>query len=172
MTAPDSETTRIARRYVSALERSISADAHAKSVEPPAVTAARVRISSAPPMAAPLPGLAGYRVMSPGYADISLVDPEGYRRRIADQTTYNLLFRDWSGIVDANIDQIAQGPPIGPGAVLVRGHWSETIYLLDGGKRRLITSAAIMDKYWFKWDRVCVMTHSVVEKIPMGEDWE
>src|ERR1700730_3689584 len=105
MTTPDSETIRIAREYVSALEQSISIQADgcvAEGAEPPAVTAARARIS-APPAAMPLPGLAGYRIMSPGCADIHVIDPHGYRRRIEDHTTYNHLFRDWSGIVDASL---------------------------------------------------------------------
>jgi hypothetical protein len=173
MTTPDSETTRVAREYVRALEQSISieADGCAEGVEPRAVTAARARISTPPP-ATPLRGLAGYRVMSPGYADIHLIDPAGYRRRIADHTTYNQLFRDWSGIVDANLDHIADRPPLGPGTVLLRGEGRDTICLLDGGRRRLITSSAVMDKYWFKWDRVCVMPQTLVDSIPIGEDWE
>jgi hypothetical protein len=173
MPTPDSETTRIAREYVRALEQSISiqADRCAEGTEPPAITAARARISKPPP-ATCLLGLAGYRIMSPGYADIYLIDPQGYRRRIEDHRTYNHLFRDWSGIVDASLDHIAQRPSLGLGTILLRGDRSDTIYLLDQGRRRLITSSAIMAKYWFKWDRVCVMTQTLIDRVPTGEDWE
>jgi len=148
MSSPDSSVNRIAREYLRKLEATASA------------TAKR------------LPSIAGHRVMSPGDADIYLIDPHGYRRRIANHTTYNRLFRDWSGIIDVNLRDISRRASLGPGTLLVRGDSSDAVYLVDAGRRRRISNAAVMDKYWFKWDRVSLMNQTVLECIALGIDWE
>jgi hypothetical protein len=110
--------------------------------------------------------------MSSLYADVYIVDRDGYRRRIADQETYNRLFRDWSHIIETNVDHIASTEPIGPGTVLVRGDESERIYIVDRGLRRAISGPSVMDKYWFKWERVSLMNQAVLESIVLGREWE
>ena len=147
MSSPDS-VNRIAREYLRKLE------------------------ASAATTAKPLPSLAGRRVMCPGDADIYLMDPQGYRRRIANHTTYNRLFRDWSSIIDLNLRRIAQRAALAPGTLLVRADRSDTVYLVDAGRRRRISNGAVMDKYWFNWLEVCVMLEPLVERIPMGREWE
>jgi len=148
MSSPDSSVNRIAQAYLRKLE------------------------ASAATTAKPLPSIAGRRVMRPGDADTYLMDPQGYRRRIANQTTYNRLFRDWSGIIDLNLHDIAQREALAPGTLLVRADRSDTVYLVDAGRRRRISNAAVMDKYWFNWLTVCVMREPLVERIPMGREWE
>ena len=164
---PDSETTRIARAYVDSLEKWFS-------VEDP--TQAPVLRPSSPPSARPTPAtvsdLAGCRLMSSLYTDIYLVDRDGYLRHIADQETYNRLFRDWSNIIETNVDHIALAQPIGSGTVLVRGIESDDVYIIDQGLRRLIRGRAVMDKYWFNWDRISWMNQTDLECIALGDDWE
>ena len=148
MSSPDSEVNRIAQAYLRKLE------------------------SSAATTAKPLPSIAGRRAMCPGDADIYLIDPEGYRRKIANHTTYNRLFRDWSGIIDLNLRGITQRAALASGTLLVRADCSDTVYLVDAGRRRRISNSAVMDKYWFNWLEVCVMREPLVERIPMGREWE
>jgi hypothetical protein len=123
--------------------------------------------------AVPRPDRSGQRLVCPGHAEIYLVDPDGFRRLVPNYTTYNRLFRSWSGIMDdARLADIAPRPPFSTGTVLVRGDASERIYLVDEGQRRRITSAAVMDRYWFDWARLFVVKQALIDRIPMGLDWE
>jgi hypothetical protein len=116
---------------------------------------------------------AGHRLVSPGHPEIYLIDPDGYRRRVPNHTTYNRLFRNWSGIDDeAQLDEIALGPELTTGTILVRGDASDAIYLLDQGRKRLVTDAAVMDKYWFNWSRIFAVRQAVIDRIPPGADWD
>lgn len=121
---------------------------------------------------APRPDLAGRRVVLPGYADIHLVDPEGYRRCIPNPTTYNRLFRSWDGICDEpGLARIALRRELTLATVLVRGDASGRIYLLDEGMKRLIVSHAVMDKYWFSWSLIHVVKQALVDRIHSAADW-
>jgi hypothetical protein len=116
---------------------------------------------------------AGHRLVSPGDPEVYLVDPDGYRRRIPNHTTYNRLFRNWSGIADeSRLEAIALGPDLTTGTILVRGDQSDAIYLLDQGRKRLVTDAAAMDKYWFNWSRIFSVRQGVIDRIPPAADWE
>jgi hypothetical protein len=122
--------------------------------------------------AAPRPDLAGRRLVRPGHAEIYLVDPDGYRRRVPNHTTYNRLFRNWSGITDeAGLAEIALRPQFTPGTVLFRGDACPRIYLLDEGLKRLVTDATVMEKYWFNWARLFVVKQALIDRIPVGRDW-
>src|SRR5258708_218303 len=84
----------------------------------------------------------------PGRPDVYVVDPAGYRRRVANHSTYDRLFRDWRGIVDAtDLEEMAERPPLTSASLLVRGDASALIYLLDEGRKRLIPNDAVMNKY-------------------------
>jgi hypothetical protein len=120
----------------------------------------------------PQPARSGCRLVSPGRPDIYVVDPGGYRRRIANHSTYDRLFRDWRGIADAcDLEGIAEKTPLTSGSLLVRGDASAMIYLLDEGRKRLIPSASVMDKYWFNWGRICVVRQILVDHVPAGDIW-
>lgn len=131
----------------------------------------------APPCSAserlvPRPDLAGQRIVLPGYADIHLVDPEGYRRRIPNHTTYNRLFRSWDGICDEpGLARIAVRHDFTLGTVLVRGDASGRIYLLDHGMKRLIVTHSVMEKYWFSWSLIHVVQQSLIDRIHSGAEW-
>ncbi len=170
----ESETTRIARDYLRKLQSSVPA-APAESSRP---SSQRPPPRDPPPQ----PAFSGYRVMWPGRRDVFLVDPEGYLRQVSDRPTYDRLFRDWTGIVDAWPDAMPQGAPLGPGTMLVRaastrrrgadGDARDAVYLVDRGRRRLVTSDAVMAKYWFAPDRVVSLPDTVLGSIPAGPDWE
>ena len=129
-----------------------------------------VRVATGPE---PQPERSGCRLVSPGRSDVYLVDPSGYRRRIANHSTYDRLFRDWRGIVDArDLDGMAERPPLASGSLLVRGDASARIYLLDDGRKRLIPSDTVMDKYWFNWGRICVVRQVLIDHVPTGELWD
>jgi len=109
----------------------------------------------------------------PGQPHVYLIDPAGYRRRVASHATYDRLFRDWRGIVDtSDLERLAERPPLTSGSLLVRGDASARIYLLDEGRKRFIPSDAAMDKYWFNWARICVVRQVLIDHVPLGDAWE
>jgi hypothetical protein len=111
-------------------------------------------------------------VVRPGWPDIYLVDPAGYRRRISNQATFNRLFRDWSGIIDVpDLENIAEHATLDTDTMLIQGDADETIYVLDGRCRRVLTDHSVMEKYWFNWDRVSVVRQRLVDQVPLGEPW-
>lgn len=118
--------------------------------------------------AAPRPDLNGLRVKLPNRPEIYLID-RGYRRWIPNPATYNNLFRDWNGVVvDINIDEIPLGASITSGAILARADGFAPVYLIDQGMKRWITSPAIMDQYYFAWNRVYVLPPATINSIPSG----
>jgi hypothetical protein len=120
----------------------------------------------------PQPERAGSRLVSPGRPDVYVVDPAGYRRRVANHSTYDRLFRDWRGIVDASdLDEMAERPPLTSASLLVRGDASALIYLLDEGRKRLIPNDAVMNRYWFNWGRICVVRQILIDHVPAGDVW-
>jgi hypothetical protein len=119
---------------------------------------------------APRPDLNGLRVQLPGHPEIYLIDA-GYRRWIPDAATYNNLFRDWNGVaVDIDLNEIPIGTPITSGATLARAYGTPAVYLLDQNVRRWIVSAAMMDKYYFAWDRVHELPAVVINSIRTGHN--
>ena len=122
---------------------------------------------------APRPELAGYRLVYPGQSDVYLVDPAGFRRRIPNRATYCRLFRDERGIVSTReLVEIAQRPGLATGTLLLTSDSADSIYLLDEGRKRLVTSRQVMDKYWFNLDRVSLVRKILVDVLPVGEIWE
>ena len=121
----------------------------------------------------PDPERAGCRLVIPGQPHVYLIDPAGYRRRVASHATYDRLFRDWRGIVDtSDLERLTERPPLTSGSLLVRGDASARIYLLDEGRKRFIPSDAAMDKYWFNWARICVVRQVLIDHVPLGDAWE
>ena len=122
--------------------------------------------------AAPRPDLAGYRIQIPGQPSVWLIDQQGYKRGIPNPTTYNNLFRNWSGIVaDVDANEIANGPGLDDGAVLLKGSATPSVYIIDGGKKRGITSPAVMDQYYFNWGTIVVIPDILLNAIPNGSIW-
>ena len=118
------------------------------------------------------PDLAGLRVKLPTQPQIYLIDPSGARRWVPDPTTYNNLFRDWNGVVvHIDINEIFEGTALTSGAILGRATNAAPVYLISNGVKRWITSPAVMDKYYFNWNRIYVMPPSAIDSIPSGPDW-
>jgi hypothetical protein len=121
----------------------------------------------------PRPELAGYRLVYPGETEVYLVDPAGFRRRIPNRETYARLFRDGRGVVTTReVREIAQRPDLAQSALLFSAELVDSIYLLDDGQKRLITSSQVMDKYWFNWGRVSLVRRTLVDALPNGDIWE
>jgi hypothetical protein len=131
--------------------------------------ASRRALSSAKPR----PDLAGHRLRRPGGRTVYLVDPVGHRRRTPDHLAYARLFRDGSRITDYwGLEAIVQGPSFAANTMLVRGHASETLYLLDRGRKRRIAGVATLHKYSLEPDRVFVVRQPLIDAMPCGTDWE
>ena len=122
------------------------------------------------------PELAGYKVRMTGQTPIHVIDRNGYRRLVPFPHTFMHLFKDAAVIqgtlVSDLVTEIAEGPSLDDGAILIRGMSSERIYLLDRGKKRLITSHIIMDKYDFNEDAVVVVPQILIDSVPTGDIWE
>src|SRR5256714_12884367 len=99
------------------------------------------------------PDLAGCKARVTGKTAIYVIDRRGYRRLIPFPLTFMNLFKDhevFQGVLVADgISDIAEGPALDDGAILIRGIRSEDIYLMDKGRKRLISTASTMDKYGF-----------------------
>jgi hypothetical protein len=123
----------------------------------------------------PRPELAGCKVRVTGTTPVYLIDRGGYRRLIPSPLTFLNLFQDKAMLqvlVSSSNADISEGPPLDDGAVLFRGRTSECVYLLDHGKKRLITCQAVMDKYEFSEESIIVAPQILVDAVPEGEVWE
>jgi len=123
----------------------------------------------------PRPELAGCKVRITGTTPIYVVDRKGYRRLIPFPLTFLNLFEDTAMLqvlVSSSIADISEGPPLDDGAVLLRARGSERMYLLDRGKKRLITCQSVMRKYEFSEESVIVAPQILVDAVPAGEIWE
>lgn len=124
----------------------------------------------------PRPELAGAKVRVPGKTAIYVIDRLGYRRLIPFPLTFMNLFKDIAAIRDVlvatTVADIAESAALDDGALLVRGRCSERIYLLDQGRKRLISSHAVMDKYDFDEESVVVVPQILIDAVPEGQFWE
>ncbi|HLJ29219.1 MAG TPA: hypothetical protein VKY85_21100 [Candidatus Angelobacter sp.] len=121
------------------------------------------------------PELAGCKVRIRGTTPIYVVDSKGHRRLVPFPLTFMNLFNDSAVLqvlVCSSVSDITEGPALDDGAVLLRGRSSERIYLLDHGKKRLITSQRVMEKYEFSEESAVVVPQILIDAVPDGEVWE
>lgn len=122
------------------------------------------------------PELAGLLVRKREITPIYIIDPNGYRRLVPFPSTFVNLFKDSAldeNVLDAEmVTEIAEGPPLDEGAILVRGISAESIYLLDQGRKRQITTCEVMNKYGFNEKYVVVIPQILLDAVPTGEIWE
>jgi hypothetical protein len=128
------------------------------------------------PAKATCPELAGLKVRTSGATAIYLIDGNGYRRLIPFPSTFINLFND-SALDEAllktdMVADIAEGPALDDGAVLIRAVSSESLYLMDKGKKRPIAGQRVMDKYGFCEAYVVSVPQIVIDAIPTGDAWE
>ena len=129
-----------------------------------------------PEPAIPRPELAGCKVRITGKTPIYVIDRKGYRRLVPFPHTFMNLFHDYSVfqglLISEAVSEIAEGPALEDGAILVRGMHSEDIYLMDRGKKRLVSSRRAMDKYDFNEASVVVVPQVLIDALPTGEIWD
>ncbi|HEV3040411.1 MAG TPA: hypothetical protein VHA33_21795 [Candidatus Angelobacter sp.] len=124
----------------------------------------------------PHPELAGRKARIPGTTPIYLIDRKGYRRYVSCSSTFVNLFGGAipvnSMMVAEEVGDIAIGPPLDERAILVRGASLESVYLLDKGTKKLISSSQVMNKYGF--DEKCIISvpQVLIDSVPVGEVWE
>ncbi|SRR5579859_1510213 len=88
-------------------------------------------------------------------------------------STFSKILRFTKDLVIADmVEDIAEGPALDDGALLIRGISSETIYLLDHGMKRPIASSSVMEKYGFNQHCVVVVQQILINAIPTGDVWE
>ena len=117
------------------------------------------------------PDLAGLRIKDPIGPRVYLIDDDGTKRLIPDPPTYGALFRDWNGIENvADTNTIDDGADITVGAILAKSNQFANVYLIDNGTKRRVASPAVMDKFYFAWNKIQVVPEIVLEFIPNGAD--
>jgi hypothetical protein len=116
--------------------------------------------------------LAGKRIEAAGGTAIYLVDDDGTKRYVPDVTTYNNLFRDWSGIQTLDVSTIRSGPDLTIGAYLAASSNAAgtPIYLVTNGQKRHITSGAVMDKFYLNGNAVQTVPQTTLDSLPNGPD--
>jgi len=119
----------------------------------------------------PRPDLAGLRLTPLTGGPIYLVNPEGLLQWIPNPETYNNLFKDWDGVQKIDTASLPIATALTNGAVLTRGNGSNPVYIVTNGKKRWITSPAVMDKYHFEWNHIFVVPQTLVDAIPTGGNW-
>jgi hypothetical protein len=106
------------------------------------------------------PGVPGQRIKTPTSPAIYMVDPEGRRRHILNQRTYEHFFRDWSGIITTpNAQCVYPGPDLEISFnFLARATPGTAVYFVESDgpvqEARWIPSVAVFDKYHFRWGAV------------------
>jgi hypothetical protein len=116
----------------------------------------------------------GYRVKADDDPKIYLV-MFGLRHWIPGERTYNNLFRDWSGVLrfpttDALREVIPETVSLTAGACLAKSSDRDLIYLINENRRLWVSSPAVMDKFYFDWDKVVVVPDNIISSIPLGRD--
>jgi hypothetical protein len=88
-------------------------------------------------------------------------------RQIPDPVTYKNLFIDYQRIITIpSIDNQPVGNPITEGAMLVTNGQDGNVYLLVEGGKRLISSPAVFQKFYFSTTATKVMDPSTLAGIP------
>jgi len=134
--------------------------------------------------------LVGKHIRSTGdYWTVYLIDVDGTKRRINDDLTWG-LFRDSTGIIEMDDDAIrpiTTGEDLGGGdeklfgqggrVSLARAYsWetgsftSDQIYLVERGRKRLVTSAVAMDKFGFNPNRIGQLSQRELDWMSNGPD--
>ncbi len=119
----------------------------------------------------PHPGLDGKRVKDPKYPAIYFVWRDGYKCHIPDPATYNNLFRDWSGVLKVDTEELAQiatGPPLTSGAVLARGKGTAAVFLVTNGRKHHVKNPNVMNYCWFNWSAVVEVPPVMLDFVPTG----
>ncbi len=121
----------------------------------------------------PRPDLACKRLRLPGDGNIYLVNPEGNRQWIPNTYTFNLLFRDWTGIYDdPDLNEIARTADLENGSAVIRAGGEDKVYFVTNGTKRWITSPEVMDRCNFRWPgQDTSLPPAVVDAIPTGNNW-
>lgn len=117
------------------------------------------------------PDLNGIQLRNPGNGKIYWVD-EGRIRHITNMQVYTNLFMPKTvPVIDA--ESISAGSPVNANNRLVRCGESnhrlkDRVYLLDQGRKRHISSPAVMDKNSFNWKAISNIACPALASIPDG----
>jgi hypothetical protein len=121
-------------------------------------------------------GVPGQRIKTPTSAAVYMVDPEGRRRLIPDRYTYEHFFRDWSGIITtADALCVYPGPALELAFdFLAKSSSGPAVYFADAvgnsHQARWIPSAAVFDRYHFRWGAVGVADQEWIDS-HAGPNW-
>jgi hypothetical protein len=130
-----------------------------------------IEAAAKPPVRKPHPEFAGRQFKSSGSPAVYVIDPAGYRRHIPDPATWRQLFRVQRAEVNDLITLIPAGKPLESGSFLGRASGQDAIYLIGNGRKRWITSPAVMDRYRFDWNKVVTVSTAALNAIPTGANW-
>jgi hypothetical protein len=118
-------------------------------------------------------GVPGIRIKHPSRDEVYLIDPEGFRRHIPNEATYNRLFRTRDNIQsNTTAACIKLGPPLDVTETrLVKSRESGNYYLADKPvpKSSLVTyrwivSLEVFDRYNFKSENAANVSQTQLDQ--------
>ncbi|GAA2654787.1 hypothetical protein Adu01nite_90240 [Paractinoplanes durhamensis] len=106
-----------------------------------------------------------------GMNELYLVDPNGYRRHLANEASFHVLFRSFDDIKQrADIRDIAEGPEFSADIHIASPRGSNDWFLMTDGKKNPITPAGAA-KCDFDYNNVVAVNPILVRDVPVGVTW-
>lgn len=100
----------------------------------------------------------------------------GEKKHIEDQTSFSALGYNWGNVVEVepgvlNLyrNRVAmRSDSIHPEGALIREEGTNTVYLIEGGKKKPISSLNIFNARRLNWDKVLVVDEAQMNKFQLG----
>ena len=97
----------------------------------------------------------------------------GKKKEFTSAILFEKLGYNWSDIIDVNEDEANNHPNDGkilyPDGTLIKSMDNPTVYLLESGKKRKITSAVLFKKLGYKWDEVISANPNEMKEYSLGK---
>lgn len=97
----------------------------------------------------------------------------GKRKEFASAVIFEKLGYKWNNIIIITKSEIENHPADGkvlyPDGFLIKSLDNPAIYILEGGKKRKITSAVLFEKRGYKWNDVIFLNPKEIKDYPDGE---
>ena len=110
----------------------------------------------------------GQLLKSPGKDTVFWID-HGHRRAVPNLKVLDRLFIERKLRESEKADEIPAGPHVPEDAKLVKSKKEPTIFMLDGGRKRAITSESAAKKYNFNLQKVKIVDKAVLGSVPLGD---
>lgn len=97
----------------------------------------------------------------------------GKRKKFSSAVIFEKLGYKWNNIINITNDEIKNHPADGkvlcPDGFLIKFSDNPAVYILEGGKKRKITSAVLFEKRKYKWSDIVSLNPEEIKDYPNGE---